>query len=333
MAKLARVLQTDIMGDLTALAKLLQSKGRGKDTILAHITPAEAKKLKADGGRGSINPDTGLLEFDQDLAPITITGTVAPPPQVDIGAIASSPTFVPSASTRAYSQQAGAEAPLTLPTYAAPTGDLATGFKIDPQLVRSIRQTGEDIDTGFKTPEAKSPWYKRGYEALGGAGGLASLGLTAGLGLLGRQQAIAAARQGREAAAQQQTMAQPYQEAGRGMVAAASRGELTPASAQAYQAAQAQLAQGAESRGGVAAQQAATQLEAFRQQLLQTQYTYGLQVANIGDNIAMGAIRTGMQADEQVAAATQNFYASLMEFGFGRFPGQTQTPTRVGGQP
>jgi hypothetical protein len=50
--------------DLPALAELLRSKGRGKDTVLAHITPKEAALLKKRGGRGSRNPDTGLLEFD-----------------------------------------------------------------------------------------------------------------------------------------------------------------------------------------------------------------------------------------------------------------------------
>jgi hypothetical protein len=41
--------------------------GRGRDTILAHITPREAKKLKREGGRGSNNPETGLLEFDDGI--------------------------------------------------------------------------------------------------------------------------------------------------------------------------------------------------------------------------------------------------------------------------
>jgi hypothetical protein len=36
-----------------------------------------------------------------------------------------------------------------------------------------------------------------------------------------------------------------------------------------------------------------------------------LQVAQIGDSIAIGAIKTGLQADQQVQQATQNFYTSL----------------------
>jgi hypothetical protein len=50
-------------GGLAALAQDLASKGRGGDTMLAHITPEEAEILKALGGAGTINPETGLPEF------------------------------------------------------------------------------------------------------------------------------------------------------------------------------------------------------------------------------------------------------------------------------
>jgi hypothetical protein len=46
-------------------AQELQGEGRGGDTILAHINPAEAKLLKSAGGSGAINPKTGLREFDR----------------------------------------------------------------------------------------------------------------------------------------------------------------------------------------------------------------------------------------------------------------------------
>lgn len=44
-------------------AKKVAAAGRGGDTILAHINPMEADMLKRMGGRGSINPKTGLPEF------------------------------------------------------------------------------------------------------------------------------------------------------------------------------------------------------------------------------------------------------------------------------
>jgi hypothetical protein len=51
------------MAGLKTLAKELQSKGRNGDTMLAHINPQEAGILKALGGSGTRNPDTGLPEY------------------------------------------------------------------------------------------------------------------------------------------------------------------------------------------------------------------------------------------------------------------------------
>jgi hypothetical protein len=50
-------------GGLADVAKYLASQGRNGDTMLAHITPAEARLLKAMGGSGTINPRTGIREF------------------------------------------------------------------------------------------------------------------------------------------------------------------------------------------------------------------------------------------------------------------------------
>jgi hypothetical protein len=50
-------------GGLADVASYMASQGRNGDTMLAHITPAEAQMLKARGGSGTINPVTGLPEF------------------------------------------------------------------------------------------------------------------------------------------------------------------------------------------------------------------------------------------------------------------------------
>jgi hypothetical protein len=55
------------MNTVQELAEMLRKMGRGKDKVLAHITPEEAVMLKKMGGRGSINPMTGLPEFQDDL--------------------------------------------------------------------------------------------------------------------------------------------------------------------------------------------------------------------------------------------------------------------------
>jgi hypothetical protein len=60
---------------LHQLAKQVQSKGRGNDKMLMHVTPREVSGLqaiaKANGGSLSINPNTGLVEagFLEDIIP------------------------------------------------------------------------------------------------------------------------------------------------------------------------------------------------------------------------------------------------------------------------
>ena len=48
---------------LKPIAAMLAAQGRNGDTMLAHITPAEARLLRRYGGSGTINPVTGLPEF------------------------------------------------------------------------------------------------------------------------------------------------------------------------------------------------------------------------------------------------------------------------------
>ena len=63
---------------LQQAAKYLQSKGRGEDSVLVHMTPGEAKSLQAiamaHGGSLSINPHTGLPEagFLSNIMPMVI---------------------------------------------------------------------------------------------------------------------------------------------------------------------------------------------------------------------------------------------------------------------
>jgi hypothetical protein len=51
------------IAELKPIAKAIAGYGRNGDTMLAHITPAEARMLRRKGGSGTINPKTGLPEF------------------------------------------------------------------------------------------------------------------------------------------------------------------------------------------------------------------------------------------------------------------------------
>jgi hypothetical protein len=55
---------------LKAAAERVRKAGRDGDTMLAHITPAEAALLKSRGGAGTINPKTGLPEYKGFLSKI-----------------------------------------------------------------------------------------------------------------------------------------------------------------------------------------------------------------------------------------------------------------------
>ena len=186
------------------------------------------------------------------------------------------------------------------------------------------------------TPEGPSMLDKLGKSISGmSPETMTRLGLTGGLGLLGAYNQRKAADQNQAAIAQQQAIATPYQQQGQQLIAQAQAGQLSPQSQQAYQAAQAQAAQGVAGRGGVGGQQAANQMANLYQTLLNNQYTYGLQVAQIGDNIATGAIKQGLSMDQSLNASTQNFYTNLAAIAGGLSPGartvQTTPTTPTGG--
>jgi hypothetical protein len=161
---------------------------------------------------------------------------------------------------------------------------------------------------------------------------LARLGLGGLQAVLGARTARKAAEQGKQGKAEMQAMAQPYQAKGAELQRAAQAGELTPQSQQALQAVQAQTAQQATSRGGVGTMQSQAQVEAFRQQLLASQYDYGLKLSGIGDQIALGAIKTGLQADQYVNQLTNNYYTNIARTLYGT-PPQVAQPTTTPGAP
>jgi len=147
---------------------------------------------------------------------------------------------------------------------------------------------------------------------------LARLGITGVQALLGGKQATQAREAGQAGKQEIQAVAAPYQAKGQELQAAAQRGELTPTGQQAIAAARAQAAQGAQARGGVGAQQIEAQVQALRNQLLQQQYDYGLKLSGIGDQMALGAIRTGMQADQYANQLTASYFSNMTRTIYGQ---------------
>jgi hypothetical protein len=160
----------------------------------------------------------------------------------------------------------------------------------------------------------KGGGFSEAMKALGitnPASALGTAGLLGGMALYSGNQAQKAQEQGQAMVGQEKAIAQPYQIQGREMAQQALAGDMTPATQQAYKAAQAQIQQNVATSGGVGQQQAGIQLEAFRQQLLQNQYQYGIQVSQIGDNIALGAIQDSMQLNQNLNSISNSFYSNL----------------------
>lgn len=86
---------------ISDIAELVRKHGRGRDTVLAHITPKEAALLKARGGRGSRNPHTGLLEFDD------FTDFTAPTSFAETPATFTTPSYTPDVVTQAPTTYSG----------------------------------------------------------------------------------------------------------------------------------------------------------------------------------------------------------------------------------
>ena len=104
MSKLAKLLS------LPEMADRLASAGRGKDTILAHINPTEARLLKSRGGSGKRNPSTGIVEFDDynedpNAGEAEAQANMASPPT----------SYAPTAQDPAQQQQEAAATPASAP--------------------------------------------------------------------------------------------------------------------------------------------------------------------------------------------------------------------------
>jgi hypothetical protein len=334
--------------DVRQIARLLQAKAP-ENHMLAYITPEEAQLLKDRGGSGMPDAETGVPTF----APAFDYGSTETP-VYDYGP-APTEQFVPPQETSSYYQQAES-ARVAAP---APTSEF---FNYQPVGEPGVRlgstsgvQTG-GFDMAPKINIPPSPTYGvTGGKALSELTGaippgeknimarlaettglkeetLARLGLGGIQAIIGARASTKAAEQGQRGKAEIQALAQPFQARGAELQRQAQAGELTPVARQQLQAAQAQAAQAASSRGGVGAQQSAARVEAIRNQLLQQQNDYGMKLTSIGDQITLGAIRTGLQADQYANQLTSSYFNNIMRTLAGT-PTVTQTTqtTTTGG--
>lgn len=338
---------TRVGADVRQIARLLQAKAP-ENHLLAYITPEEAELLKSRGGSGMPDPQTGIptyyvpdpeyvdpdaFEYMQqpfgsnitDVPDIATSGATTAPsatsvdllPQTDFsgGESQQQTSYYTRGSPSAYGQPSAFSSFVqeTAPTYymgETPAGFVKYGADLGEVPVDIRDRPAPPIDT---TP---SKTIGERYSDLAKSLGvkedtLSRIGL-AGLQVgLGARQARLAREEARKAKEEQQRLAAPYQVKGAELQRQAQAGELTPAARQQLQTVQAQAAQAASARGGVGAQQTAARVEAIRGQLLQQQYDYGLKLSGIGDQILLGSIRTGLEADRYVNQLSNTYFTNV----------------------
>jgi hypothetical protein len=336
---------TRVGADVRQIARLLQAKAP-ENHMLAYITPEEAELLKSRGGSGMPDPQTGIptyyvpdpeyvdpdaLEFMQypqgEGSEFSTSQSFSDPsgvnvlPQAELssGESQQQTSYYTGGSPSAYGQPSAfstldqVNQQETAPSYymggtPAAYAKYPADLGLPPVDIRDV--AAPPIDT---TP---SKTIGERYSDLARSLGvkedtLSRIGL-AGLQVgLGARQARLAREEARKAKEEQQRLASPYQTKGAELQRQAQAGELTPAGRQQLQTVQAQAAQAASSRGGVGAQQTAARVEAIRGQLLQQQYDYGLKLSGIGDQILLGSIRTGLEADRYVNQLSNTYFTNV----------------------
>lgn len=321
---------TRVGADVRQIARLLQAKAP-ENHMLAYITPEEAQLLKARGGSGMPDPETGVPSFapaydygstenpvydygpepTQQLSSLPVASVEAQAP-VQETSFAPQNYFNMGEGGGFYGMQERGS------SFAQPYSE-GQGFQARPDILGATPQ----LPTVISVPQPEAPQAPKGAEDLNvmerlskqtgmSKESLARLGLAGIQTIIGAQASKRAAEQGQRGKAETQALAAPYQAKGAELQRQAQAGELTPVARQQLQAIQAQVAQSASARGGVGAQQSAARVEAIRNQLLQQQNDYGMKLTSIGDQIALGAIRTGLQADAYANQLTSSYFTNIM---------------------
>jgi hypothetical protein len=305
---------------MVALAEMIRSKGRGRDTVLAHITPKEAALLKRRGGSGTINPDTGLPEFEDE-------GYFGDPSE-GFQSSADLPSYETSPEMD-YSQFETPAVEVSNPAYNVPAqpqyseeqfnkaaaGQMPSGTGDYQAPEKSFLEKSGDALSKLLTPET-----------------LAKLGVLGGVGAFGAKKGQQSAEQGAAAAAQVKALAPPVlarseiaqtqlrdlganitaqtrinaaelsalgapqRELGKQLMSQALSGTLTPAGQRSLAALKAQARQNISKRGGVGAMQTGVAESEATANLLQQQYATGMGTYGQGAQYASAAIQMEQQA-------------------------------------
>lgn len=166
--------------DVNKMIEYIRGQGRHGDTMLAHISPAEATGLKMAGGAGTKNPKTGLPEF---FGWDTFTDFISPvtEPLGEAMRFIGEPVGWVGDAIQGITGPNKLTETLKSPTTKKLAGSIATGYAAAPYFAPAVSAPGDITaaetigwnGTNAMSPElvAENAAYATGAEPLAAAGG------------------------------------------------------------------------------------------------------------------------------------------------------------------
>lgn len=329
-------------GNARELAEMLRQMGRGRDTVLAHITPEEAQMLMDAGGSGDINPNTGLPEFQEDYGQL-LASEFNQNSDFDpyMGQQVTSASGGISPEAEAYYSQANTRQAPGQPgfgptdTYFGPEFQPEQGMDIGfgpgrfapeytprdvagmapDQFQRQMQAIGAGepgfLQTAAQGIEDTAAQYRDLARQYPTVAKMLSTGATTLPALIN---AIRARREAEKSAAEFRRLGEPLRAQGEALRQQALSGTLTPQQAAAQEASRARLRQQASSRGATTGTQQAMiegQLGRTRAQLSETNLNNALKQLNLANAYDEAAIKAKLAADAEISNSVANIFANL----------------------
>jgi hypothetical protein len=346
-------------GNARELAEMLRQLGRGRDTVLAHITPEEAQMLMDAGGSGDINPNTGLPEFQEDYGQL-LASEFNQDSEFDpyMGqAVTSARGGISPEAEAYYTQNAVRQAPgqsnfgpadqffgqdFQAQPQAQPEMDIGFGpGRFAPeytprdvagmapdQFQRQMQMAG--VDQGYlrnaaqavEDTAAQARELARQYPTVAKMLGTGATTLPALI------NAIRSRREAEKSAAELRALGAPLRAQGEALRQQALAGQLTPQQAAQQEAARARLRQAGSTRGTTTGTQAGMiegQLGRQRAQLSETNLNNAIRQLNLANAYDEAAIRAKLAADRDVSDTLGRIYTYIGQQ-YGGTSQQNQTP-------
>ena len=323
-------------GNARELAEMLRQMGRGRDTILAHITPEEAQMLMDMGGSGEINPNTGLPEFQEEdffgsefdpymgqevtsaeggispeaeayytgqlgAAPRDMTGFRQPSPLEPAGMAPIPSGFRFDMNVPSATQRVDITSPIYREPFAVTQRDFLPEVPEQPGFLRTAAQAVEDTASQARQLAREYPTVAR----------LLSTGATTLPSLIA---AVRARRDAQKSADELRRLGAPLRQQGEALRQQALAGNLTPQQAAAQEASRARLRQASSSRGATTGTQQAMiegQLARSRSEQSQTNLNNAVKLLNLANAYDEEAIRTSLAANQRINDRLANVFANL----------------------